>query len=85
MPEDIILLACAKSKTASSPIRFMNKLLSDLNQKNIHTIADAEKELQNVKVESYKQNTQNNTNFSQREYTKDQLNALFDSLDDIEV
>ncbi len=83
MPEDVIMLVCEKSKSATAPLRFMNKILSDLNQKNIKTLQEAEKELANLKIDSSK--SVPNSNFTQREYTKDQLNALFDSLDDIEV
>ena len=83
MPEDVILLVCEKSKSTAAPLRFMNKILSDLNQKNFKTLKDAEKELSNLKVDAAK--PAQNSNFTQREYTKDQLNALFDSLDDIEV
>lgn len=83
--DQIINLVAEKSKNASSPLRYMNKLLLNLNAKNIHTVEEAQKELSNVQVEPNSQNTISSKDFSQREYTKDELNALFDSLDDIEV
>lgn len=77
----IILLAAEKSKNASSPIRYMNRLLLDLNSKNIHDLAAAKEELQRAQIEP----KENKKDFTEREYTKEELNALFDSLDDIEV
>ena len=81
---DIILVVAEKSKTANQPLRYMNKLLSDFNLKNIQTIEEVKKELEKVNVSSV-QNITNKNDFSEREYTKEELNALFDSLDDIEV
>ena len=83
IPDDVIMLACEKSKSSSYPLRFMNKILSDINLKGIKSFEDAQKLIQNFKFESNKNTTK--SNFTQRDYSKDQLNALFDSLDDIEV
>jgi len=79
--EDIIMLAAEKSINAGQPIRYMNKLLLELNAKNIHTYSEAEKELSKAQPSISK--TKND--FTEREYTSEELNALFDSLDDIEV
>ncbi len=77
----IINFVCEKSKNAGNPIRYMNKLLLELNAKNIHSLAKAEKELASASVDK----SENKHGFEEREYTKEELNALFDSLDDIEV
>ena len=61
----------------------MNKLLLDLNNKNIHNLSDAQNELSKTKTDTNQ--TYNKNDFSEREYSKEELNALFDSLDDIEV
>lgn len=82
---EIIKLVAEKSKTASSPIRYMNKLLLTLNAKNIHDIESAKEELSKVQVDNHGQVASTSKDFAQREYTKEELNALFDSLDDIEV
>ena len=78
---NIIILAAEKSKNASSPIRYMNRLLLELNSKNIHDFNTAKEELNKVQIET----KENKKDFTEREYTKEELNALFDSLDDIEV
>lgn len=78
---EIIDLVVEKGKGTTQPLRYINKLLLDLNYKNIKSLDEAKKELDKysgAKVE-------NNAGFKQHEYTKEQLNALFDSLDDIEV
>lgn len=79
--DDIIHLAAEKSKNASSPIRYMNKLLLELNSKDIHDIEKATTALANAQIET----KENKKDFIERDYSKDELNALFDSLDDIEV
>lgn len=80
---DIIYLVAEKSKTASQPIRYMNKLLLELNNKNIHSLDAVKDELSKVSISTTQLTNKND--FSEREYTKEELNALFDSLDDIEV
>ena len=78
----IIRLVAEKSKNASSPVRYMNRLLLELHSKNIHDINKAQEELSKTSVEF---TSTAKKDFEQREYTKEELNALFDSLDDIEV
>ena len=80
---NIINLAADKAKTANQPMRYINRLLLDLNNKNIHNIESAKAELDKIQVYQTPQATKND--FAEREYTKEELNALFDSLDDIEV
>lgn len=79
---DIIDLVANKSKNASQPMRYMNKLLLVLNSKNIKTLPDAEKELATV---GQAPATSPAKSAPEREYTAEELTALFDSLDDIEV
>lgn len=80
LDSSLIDLAAEKSKNTTSPLRYMNKLLLDLHNRGIKTRPEAEKALANVG-----NSTAAKSEFSQREYTKEELNALFDSLDDIEV
>ncbi len=79
--DDIIALVAEKAKGTANPLRYMNKLLLDLYHSNITDITAAKSFLNNTKVST----TNNTKSFAQREYTKDELNAMFDSLDDIEV
>lgn len=79
---NIITIVADKAKNASSPLRYMNKLLLELNSKNIR---EPEKVKDYLKNSAINTQTENKKDFTEREYTKDELNALFDSLDDIEV
>ncbi len=79
--KDIIDLVLEKSKGTSWPLRYMNHLLLELNSKNIKDVESAKKYLDGHKTSA----AAPSADFSQREYTKEQLSALFDSLDDIEV
>lgn len=78
---EVIDLAIEKSKNTLNPLRYMNKLLLDLHNRGIKTCKEAEKALANVSLKAETKTA----GFDQREYTKEELNALFDSLDDIEV
>lgn len=81
--DEIILMVAEKSKGTSSPIRYMNKLLSEIHAKNISSLEEATKLCSQTNFTKTETKTQ--PNFKQREYTKEELDALFDSLDDIEV
>lgn len=83
IPDSIILIVAGRSKGTASPMRYMNRLLCEIHNKGITTIEGAEK-LCNENGFT-KQKEQTKPNFEQREYSKEQLDALFDSLDDIEV
>ena len=83
---DIILLASKSANGKVQPMIYLNKLLSNFYTKNIKTIESAKAE-----IESFNKNNGQTTSkptskaFRSREYTSEELNALFDSLDDIEV
>ena len=78
---EIISLVAEKSKNTNQPLRYMNRLLLDLNSRNIKDVKEVEKQLAKTTISP--QATK--ADFTQREYTNEELNALFDSLDDIEV
>ena len=84
---EIITFASKSAKGKIQPIMYLNKLLSVFHTKNIHTIDEAKKEIEEFnKTNTHSTNTQNNQVYkSTREYSQSELNALFDSLDDIEV
>ena len=77
----IIALVAEKAKNTASPLRYMNKLLLNLNAKGIHDYDKAKTEISRVQVGTQ----ESKKDFIERDYTKEELNALFDSLDDIEV
>lgn len=77
-----ILLVAKKAVGKTGPIAYMNKILSTLSSENKHSLADVEKYLSNNTITSA---TKDKKQMTSREYTNAELEALFDSLDDIEV
>jgi hypothetical protein len=78
--QEIILLVASKSAGKFGPIAYMNKILSTLHANNKHTKAEVE-----TYLASSASTASSEQNIAKHEYTKEELNALFDSLDDIEV
>ena len=81
MSNQVIMLVCQKSKQANQPLRYMNKLLSEMNSQNIHSEQETAAFLEKTTIAPSAAPSE----MVSREYTKEQLSALFDSLDDIEV
>lgn len=71
-------LACGKAQ----PMRYLNGILAKWHESKIETIDDAKK----VSFDSApKSNKKVSANIKSREYTKEELGALFDSLEEVEV
>lgn len=83
---DEIIFECAKaSKDKTSPIIYLNKLLSNMHTKNISTIEKAKIEIDCFNNSFMGKKPSMAQNYESRDYSSTDLNALFDSLDDIEV
>ena len=80
----ILLIAEYVHKQGYS-IPYLNKILSTLNNKNIKTDDEIEKYLKNNLSSNRTITTEKSAGFMTREYTKEQLSALYDSLDDVEI
>lgn len=73
--DDMLLYAASLSAGANNPMAYMNKILSDFKANNIMTAEEAARRAAPAsgnKPAPYKE----------REYTKEELDALFDNLDD---
>ena len=81
--DEQILLVAEVSNGKSNPMSYINKVLASLNEKGIKTDAEIKKQIKNVA--SSVENTQNKQTFEQRKYTAEELNAVYDSLDDVEL
>ena len=77
-----ILQVAEASKGKSNPVTYLNKILSSLNEKNIKTDKEIERYLKSVSTGEQKADK---PDFSQRDYSAEEMNALFDSLEDIEI
>ena len=80
-----ILLASATTKDKSSPMPYLNRILATLHEEGL-TETDAIKErLKAVKPNGRKTASKPKDNFEKRTLTNQELSAVFDSLDDVEV
>ena len=81
MPSELIAYGVELANGKDSPLKYLSRVLSDWHTKGIKTVEDAKKTapLGAIVTSKPKQN------FTGRSYTKGQLNALFQSIDDIEI
>lgn len=81
MPSELINYGVTLAKGKDSPMKYLSRVLSDWHNKGISTIEEAKK------TSPLTENTkpQQKQNFTGRSYTREQMNALFDSIDDIEI
>ena len=84
--EEIIALVANYSEGKVQPIQYMNKLLSNMFNAHITTTSGAEEYLSSFAKSAPTKNKQTiQHDFAQREYSQQDLNSLWDSLDDIEI
>ena len=83
MEEDVIQYASKLASDKLQPMQYLNKVLSNYFDKGVKTIDDAKtcivQDSSSVKEKKIKQN------FEQRSYKKEELNALYDSIEEIEI
>ena len=80
MPEDILSYACTLAVGKDQPMQYLASVISTFHDKNIKTVDDAKKSFDIIAPKAQK------SNFSTgRSYTKEEMNALFQSIDEIEV
>ncbi len=83
MPTEIINYAIELSKDKYSPMQYLNKLLSLWHTNNVENVEQAKKyTLDNPIV---KPSEKPKRNYSDRDYSKTDLNALFDNLEEIDL
>ncbi|MDR1905488.1 MAG: DnaD domain protein [Clostridiales bacterium] len=80
--EDVILLFAETSKDKTHPIAYLNQLLSDCKQKGVVTLESAKEHIKSFSSSPKKKDKP--ADFSQREYSKEELSALFDDLNTID-
>ena len=68
-----------------NPMSYLNKILADIFAKGISSDADIKKYIKSTEKQSTKTTKQTKENFVERTYTQEELSAVFDSLDDIEI
>lgn len=85
MPQEVILLVAEKSAGTTSPTAYINRVLSDYKQKGIATVEQAQSyQPQQPTQTAQKTAIIGQRDIERREYTDQQLNAMFTALDDEE-
>lgn len=80
-PEELLTYATTLAKGKDNPLKYLAKILADWHEKGIKTKQDAEKTTPLSKIE----NNVPQKNFSGRSYSSNEINALFQSIDEIDV
>lgn len=80
IPEDVITYACTLAIGKDQPMQYLSSIISSFHDKNIRTVEDAKQSFDIVVPGSQK------SNFSTgRSYTKEELNSLIQSIEEIEI
>ncbi len=80
LPEDVIYYACTLAVGKEQPMQYLSSVLSTFHDKNIKTVEDAKNSFNILSK------TENKSNFSTgRTYSKEEMNALFQSIEEIEI
>lgn len=79
--EQILLVADA-SQGKSNPMTYLNKVLADLHEQGVSITSDVAKALKPTKSQKSQSAKQD---YATHTYSKEQLTAVFDSLDDVEI
>ena len=80
MPEDVIEYATTLAVGKEQPMQYLIALLSSFHDKNIKTVEDAKNSSQIVSTTTHTKKFNN-----ERSYTKEEMNALFQSIEEIEI
>ncbi len=78
--DDVINYAASLANGKDNPIKYISRVLADYHEKGIKTIEEAKNNTPITEKES-----QRKSNFTGRSYSKGELNALFQSIDEIDV
>lgn len=79
MSDELIEYATTLAKGKDSPIKYLSKVLSDWHDKGIKNIEEAKN------TSPIGETVTNSHNFTGRSYTREELNALFQSIDEFDV
>lgn len=80
--EELLDFAVKKSSGKYMPMQYLNNILSTYHNQNIETVEDAKKL---ISISTENSSTNSNKEAKKREYTKEELGSLFDSIAEIEI
>ena len=82
LPSDLIEYGAGLSNGKTQPMQYLNKLLSTWKEQNIKTVEEASKTVLSTTA-TVKPSDKPKKNIITREYTKEELDSAFSSLDDL--
>ena len=80
LPDDVIEYASSIAKGKDQPMQYLATILSTYHDKNIKTVEEAEDAFQIAKTKSEEKKENN-----KRSYSRDEMNAVFQSIEEIDV
>lgn len=83
--QEQILLASETAKDKTSPMLYLNKVIANLNEAGATDTNAIKEQLKSIKPDGRKTAKPKQENFEKHNYSKEQLNAVFASLDDVEI
>lgn len=81
LSDDLINHATTLAKGKESPFKYLTRVLADWHEKGIKTVEEA----QNTTPVNVNNSTAHKKNFTGRSYSSQELNALFQSIDEIDI
>jgi DnaD/phage-associated family protein len=80
---ELIFYGASLAAGKAQPMRYLNGILAKWHQNKVETIEDAKKN--SIEILQQRENKKPEANIKTREYTKEELGALFDSLEEVEI
>ena len=80
-----IMLVAETAKNKTTPMPYINKILANIREQNISSIEEIKKYLETHKNDSGFGKQQIKESFKTRQYSPEELSAVYDSLDDVEL
>ena len=81
LPNDVIDYACTLAIGKDQPMQYLSGILSSFHDKNIKTVEDAKNSFD---IQSTKDTKKSNFS-TKRNYSREEMNSLFQSIDEIEI
>ncbi len=78
--KDLILYAGELSKDKANPVKYMNSILSNWHINQVNTLQKAKENSQPIK-----ETKKTEVDFRTRSYSNEELNSLFDNLDEVDI
>ena len=85
MPKEVIEYAVSFAKGKYSAMQYLNRILAEYHRLGIHDIESAKNNKLNFVSNGSVTQKENKKFVPRREYTKQELDSLFDDIDEVEI